>query len=77
MRESSPGGLGAATLPAARAHLLRRLGRVAEAADAYRQALDLISDRPERAFLHRRLRQVSSRGRGKTFGGRRSTPWRA
>jgi len=45
-------------LPAARADLLRRLGRVAEAADAYRQALELVGNDPERAFLRRRLRQT-------------------
>jgi RNA polymerase sigma-70 factor (ECF subfamily) len=43
-------------LPAARGDLLRRLGRTAEAATAYRQALDLAGNGPERAFLHRRLR---------------------
>ncbi|MEV6845160.1 RNA polymerase sigma factor [Actinoplanes sp. NPDC051411] len=45
-------------LPAARGDLLRRLGRTAEAADAYRQALDLAGNGPERAFLHRRLRET-------------------
>ena len=45
-------------LPAARADLLRRLGRVAEAANAYRQALDLVGNDPERAFLRRRLRET-------------------
>jgi RNA polymerase sigma-70 factor (ECF subfamily) len=42
-------------LPAARADLLRRLGRRAEAARAYRQALDLVGNEPEREFLRRRL----------------------
>jgi RNA polymerase sigma-70 factor (ECF subfamily) len=46
-------------LPAARADLLRRLGRTAEAADAYRQALDLVGNGPERAFLNRRLRATA------------------
>lgn len=46
-------------LPAARADLLRRLGRTAEAADAYRQALDLVGNGPERAFLNRRLRETA------------------
>jgi RNA polymerase sigma-70 factor, ECF subfamily len=46
-------------LPAARADLLRRLGRRAEAAQAYRQALDLVGNEPERAFLRRRLRETS------------------
>jgi RNA polymerase sigma-70 factor (ECF subfamily) len=41
--------------PAARADLLRRLGRPAEAAAAYRAALELVRNERERAFLHRRL----------------------
>jgi RNA polymerase sigma-70 factor (ECF subfamily) len=45
-------------LPAARGDLLRRLGRSAEAAEAYRQALDLAGNGPEQAFLHRRLRET-------------------
>jgi RNA polymerase sigma-70 factor, ECF subfamily len=45
-------------LPAARADLLRRLGRPAEAAEAYRQALDLVGNDPEAAFLRGRLRQT-------------------
>jgi RNA polymerase sigma-70 factor (ECF subfamily) len=45
-------------LPAARADLLRRLGRDAEAADAYRRALALASNPAEQRFLARRLRQV-------------------
>ena len=40
---------------AARADLLRRLGRDAEAADAYRAAIDLAGSEPERRFLSRRL----------------------
>ncbi|WP_030434185.1 RNA polymerase sigma factor [Actinoplanes subtropicus] len=44
-------------LPAARGDLLRRLGRTAEAADAYRQALELAGNGPEQAFLRRRLRE--------------------
>ncbi|GGN52695.1 RNA polymerase subunit sigma-24 [Streptomyces albiflavescens] len=42
-------------LPAARADLLRRLGRTAEAAAAYRAALELVDNERERAFLRRRL----------------------
>lgn len=42
-------------LPAARADLLRRLGKPAEAADAYRRALSLTANDVERRFLHRRL----------------------
>jgi len=51
-------------LPAARGDLLRRLGRTAEAADAYRQALDLAGNGPERAFLHRRLGETGTPGAG-------------
>jgi RNA polymerase sigma-70 factor, ECF subfamily len=39
----------------ARADLLRRLERWSEAADAYRRAADLTTNRAERAFLDRRL----------------------
>jgi RNA polymerase sigma-70 factor (ECF subfamily) len=46
-------------LPATRADLLRRLGRSGEAADAYRSALALARTDPERAFLRRRLAEVS------------------
>jgi RNA polymerase sigma-70 factor (ECF subfamily) len=42
-------------LPAARADLLRRLGRVAEAQAAYREALALVGNEAERRFLERRL----------------------
>jgi RNA polymerase sigma-70 factor, ECF subfamily len=43
---------------AARADLLRRLGRREEAADAYRRALELTANAVERRFLERRLRDV-------------------
>jgi RNA polymerase sigma-70 factor, ECF subfamily len=46
-------------LPAAKADLLRRLGRNADAARAYRFALDLTDNAAERAFLARRLAEVS------------------
>ena len=46
-------------LPAARADLLRRLGRTAEAATAYREALTLVTNTTERRFLERRLAQMS------------------
>lgn len=46
-------------LAATRADLLRRLGRFREAADAYRQALELVGSEPEREFLARRLREVN------------------
>jgi RNA polymerase sigma-70 factor, ECF subfamily len=42
-------------LAAARADMLRRLGRHAEAADAYREALGLVGNEPERRFLEHRL----------------------
>jgi RNA polymerase sigma-70 factor (ECF subfamily) len=45
-------------LPAARADLLRRDGRFREAAEAYRNALALVSNDPERRYLSRRLAQV-------------------
>lgn len=44
---------------AARADLLRRLGRRAEARAAYAEALALARQEPERRFLGRRLREVS------------------
>ncbi|WP_433551955.1 RNA polymerase sigma factor [Micromonospora zamorensis] len=46
--------------PAARADLLRRLGRYDEAAAAYRSALELVGTEPERAFLLRQLEAVTS-----------------
>lgn len=46
-------------LPAARADLLRRLGRRDEAAVAYRRALELVALDNERAYLDRRLAEVS------------------
>jgi RNA polymerase sigma-70 factor (ECF subfamily) len=46
-------------LPAARADLLRRLGRFAEAAAAYREALALVGNEADRRFLERRLAQVA------------------
>ena len=46
-------------LPAAKADILRRLGRPAEAALAYRRALALVSLEAERRYLERRLREVS------------------
>jgi RNA polymerase sigma-70 factor (ECF subfamily) len=47
-------------LPAARADLLRRMGRRQEAASAYRQALELVTSGPERRFLERRLAEVEA-----------------
>ncbi len=46
-------------LASARADLLRRLGRRAEAAHEYREALALTDNAPERRFLERRLREVA------------------
>jgi RNA polymerase sigma-70 factor (ECF subfamily) len=46
-------------LHAARADLLRRLGRRDDAAGAYRRALSLAPNPVERAFLERRLAEVS------------------
>jgi RNA polymerase sigma-70 factor (ECF subfamily) len=48
-------------LPAARADLLRRLGRRAEAAVAYEEALALVGNAAERAYLARRLKEVGAR----------------
>jgi RNA polymerase sigma-70 factor (ECF subfamily) len=45
-------------LPAARADLLRRLGKVTEAAEAYRRALSLTTNDIERRFLRRRLAEI-------------------
>ena len=45
----------------ARADLLRRLGRNAESADAYRRALGFASNDVERRFLERRLAEVTGR----------------
>jgi len=45
-------------LPAAKADILRRLGRRAEAAEAYEQALRLVTQAAERRYLERRLREV-------------------
>ena len=48
-------------LPAARADLLRRLGRCKLAAESYRAAIGITTSEPERRFLERRLREVSER----------------
>jgi RNA polymerase sigma-70 factor, ECF subfamily len=47
-------------LHAARADLLRRLGRRAEAAEAYAKARELTGNPAERAFLERRLRELNA-----------------
>jgi RNA polymerase sigma-70 factor, ECF subfamily len=46
-------------LHSTRADFLRRLGRRGEAAEAYGRALELTANEPERAFLERRLRELS------------------
>ncbi len=43
---------------AARADLLRRLGRVREALDAYQRALQLTAQAPQRRFLQRRIAEL-------------------
>ena len=45
---------------AARADLLRRLGKTREAAAAYRAALEHVGSEPERRFLERRLAELTS-----------------
>ena len=44
----------------ARADLLRRLGRNGEAAAAYRRALELTQQAPERRFLEKRLSELAT-----------------
>ncbi len=48
-------------LHSTRADLLRRLGRQADARVAYRRALELTANAPERAFLERRLTELGAR----------------
>ncbi len=50
-------------LPAARGHFLARLNRPAEAAEAYRRALSLVSTVPERRFLEWELARIEKAGR--------------
>jgi RNA polymerase sigma-70 factor, ECF subfamily len=47
-------------LPAARADMLRRLGRRSEAAEAYRRAFDLAGTDAERRYLERRLLEATA-----------------
>jgi RNA polymerase sigma-70 factor (ECF subfamily) len=47
-------------LPAARADMLRRLGRRAEAAEAYRRAFELAGTDAERRYLERRLLEATA-----------------
>jgi RNA polymerase sigma-70 factor (ECF subfamily) len=46
-------------LHSTRAELLRRLGRIDEARDAYRHARQLTDDGAERRFLERRLTELA------------------
>jgi RNA polymerase sigma-70 factor, ECF subfamily len=57
-------------LPAARADLLRRLGRHQAAAQAYRTALGLTENAAERAFLVGRIAEVCGGGSDPESGGR-------
>ena len=58
---AAAGGLdGYYLLPATRADLLRRLGRPGDAAQSYRQALDLAVNDAERRYLARRLAEAES-----------------
>jgi RNA polymerase sigma-70 factor (ECF subfamily) len=45
---------------ATRADLLRRLGRLEDAAAAYRRALELVTNPSERSYLGRRLAEVTA-----------------
>jgi RNA polymerase sigma-70 factor (ECF subfamily) len=51
-------------LPAAKADLLRQLGRRAEARSAYQDALELAENPAEQAFLSGRIAEVSGRASG-------------
>jgi RNA polymerase sigma-70 factor, ECF subfamily len=48
-------------LHSARADLLRRLGRLAEAADSYRRAIELTESPVEQSFLERRLAEIDGK----------------
>jgi len=58
--DSIEGLEGYSYLHAARADLLRRLGRFDEASASYRQALALTDNAPERRFFERRLRELET-----------------
>jgi RNA polymerase sigma-70 factor, ECF subfamily len=49
-------------LPATRADLLRRIGRMPEAEAAYRRALELVPTAAERRFLERRIVEINEEG---------------
>jgi RNA polymerase sigma-70 factor (ECF subfamily) len=61
-------------LHSARADLLRRLGRAADAANAYRRALDLCTNLVERAFLVGRLHEVTGGGSRRPGSSGRTDP---
>ena len=48
-------------LPASKADLLRRLGRLDEAAASYRQAIELATNPAERRYLERRMAECARR----------------
>ena len=50
-------------LPAARGDMARRLERWSAAAEAYRQAISLVTNEAERRFLARRLAEADSKSR--------------
>jgi RNA polymerase sigma-70 factor, ECF subfamily len=60
-------------LPATRADFLRRLGRSAEAAESYQQALDLAVNQAEQRYLAGRLAEMASAANGQATGGNSST----
>ena len=55
-------------LPATRADLLRRAGRLDQAAASYAEALALVPDGQERAFLERRVTELRAGGSGWSEG---------
>jgi RNA polymerase sigma-70 factor, ECF subfamily len=59
--DASPALDGYFLLPATRADLLRKLGRLNEANEAYRSALDSTCTDPERRFLAQRLAECHDR----------------
>jgi RNA polymerase sigma-70 factor, ECF subfamily len=62
LEQADPRLTGYRYLPAAKADMLRRLGRRQEAADAYRAALGMADNAAEQAFLSQRLAEVAQVG---------------
>jgi RNA polymerase sigma-70 factor (ECF subfamily) len=60
LEQADPRLAGYRYLPAAKADMLRRLGRLDEAADAYRAALGLADNAAEQAFLSERLAELGT-----------------